>query len=99
MIKERKQGLSKPNLIYVGKIIHYEETQNRKISDSGGENITITVLENLRPNKTNSNKTNIDNNFNFKNFDNRFRDTTGQYENLDRFLANANDFINDENIY
>lgn len=54
MIKERKRGLSKPNLIYVGKIIHYEETQNRKISDSEGENIPITVPEILRTTKNNN---------------------------------------------
>ena len=61
LIKERKQGLSKPNLIYVGKIIHYEETQNRKFSDSGGENITITVPENLRTTKNNNTYNNRDN--------------------------------------
>ena len=64
--------------------------------DSGHGNSTTPESENLRPNKTNNNKTNIENSFNFKTFDNRFRDTTGQYENLDRFLANANDFIKNE---
>lgn len=61
LIKERKRGLSKPNLIYVGKIIHYEETQNRKFSDSGGENIPITVPENLRTTKNNNTYNNRDN--------------------------------------
>lgn len=70
------------------------DSQNRKNYDSEHGNSTTTESENLRLNKTNNNKTNIDNNFNFKNFDNRFRDNIDQYENLDRFLAN--DFIKNE---
>lgn len=62
LIKERIRGLSKPNLIYVGKILHYEDSQNRKISDSRGENITITVPENLRTTKNNNTYNNRDNN-------------------------------------
>ena len=98
LIYEKRQQCSKPNIIYIGKINPYfgNSAQSRKNYDSGHGNSTTPESENLRPNKTNNNKTNIDNNFNFKNFDNRFRDTTGQYENLDRFLVNANDFIKNE---
>lgn len=98
LIYEKRQQCPKPNIIYIGKLHIYSnnDSQNRKNYDSRHGNSTNPESENLRPNKTNNSKTNIDINFNFKNFDNRFRDTTGQYENLDRFLANANDFIKNE---
>ncbi len=98
LIFEKRQQCSKPNIIYIGKINKVSNTSNesRKNYDSEHGNFTTPESENLRPNKTNNNKTNIVNNSNFKNFDNRFRDTTGQYEDLDRYIANANYFIENE---
>ena len=63
LVQEKRQGLGKPNLIYVGKIEH-EETENlrflsRKNYDSGIENITNLESENLRGINTNNIKTNI----------------------------------------
>lgn len=63
LIFEKRQGLGKPNLIYVGKI-QYEETENirfqsRKNYDSGEENITALESEDLRGIITNIIKTNI----------------------------------------
>lgn len=63
LVQEKRQGLGKPNLIYVGKIEH-EETENlrflsRKNYDSGVENITNLESENLRGINTNNIKTNI----------------------------------------
>ena len=63
LVQERRQGLGKPNLIYVGKIQH-EETETlrfltRKNYDSGNENITNLESENLRGINTNNIKTNI----------------------------------------
>lgn len=66
LVYEKRQGLGKPNLIYVGKIIHEEITdsenvrlQNRKNYDSrNGEN-TIQESENVRAINTNNIKTNI----------------------------------------
>ena len=63
LIFEKRQGLGKPNLIYVGKIQH-EETENlrfliRKNYDSGNEDITNLESENLRGIDTNNIKTNI----------------------------------------
>lgn len=57
LVQEKRQGLGKPNLIYVGKIQH-EETENlrfltRKNYDSGNENITNLESENLRGINTN----------------------------------------------
>lgn len=63
LVKEKRQGLGKPNLIYVGKIEHAESEnmplQNRKSYDSGNENITALESENLRGINTNNIKTNI----------------------------------------
>lgn len=63
LVEEKRQGLGKPNLIYVGKI-QYEETENirfqsRKNYDSGEENITALESEDLRGIITNIIKTNI----------------------------------------
>jgi len=63
LIQEKRQGLGKPNLIYVGKIQH-EETKDllfltRKNYDSRNEKITALESENLRGIKTNNIKTNI----------------------------------------
>ena len=65
LVQEKRQGLGKPNLIYVGKIQH-EETENlrfliRKNYDSVNENITNLESENLRGINTNNIKTNITN--------------------------------------
>lgn len=63
LVEEKRQGLGKPNLIYVGKI-QYEETENirfqsRKNYDSGEGNITALESEDLRGINTNNIKTNI----------------------------------------
>lgn len=67
LVQEKRQGLGKPNLIYVGKIQH-EETENlrfltRKNYDSGNENNTNLESENLRGINTNNIKTNIINTY------------------------------------
>lgn len=63
LVEEKRQGLGKPNLIYVGKI-QYEETENirfqsRKNYDSEKGNITALESEDLRGINTNIIKTNI----------------------------------------
>lgn len=63
LVEEKRQGLGKPNLIYVGKI-QYEETENvrfqsRKNYDSVEGNITALESEDLRGINTNNIKTNI----------------------------------------
>lgn len=63
LYKRKRQGLGKPNLIYVGKIQH-EETENlpflnRKNYDSREGNITVFESKNLRGINTNNIKTNI----------------------------------------
>lgn len=65
LVEEKRQGLGKPNLIYVGKI-QYEETENvrfqsRKNYDSVEGNITVLESEDLRGINTNIIKTNITN--------------------------------------
>jgi len=62
LVEEKRQGLGKPNLIYVGKI-QYEEPQNlrfqnRKNYDSATGNVTTLESENLRGIKTNNINTN-----------------------------------------
>ena len=63
LVQEKRQGLGKPNLIYVGKINHSDSENlrflNRKNYDSGiGESTTLDS-ENLRGINTNNIKTNI----------------------------------------
>lgn len=63
LIKEKKQGLGNPNLIYIGHMVYddpetLENTKNRKNYDSATVKITIQQPYNLRPNKTNINNTN-----------------------------------------
>ena len=63
LVQEKRQGLGKPNLIYVGKINHSDSENlrflNRRNYDSGiGESTTLDS-ENLRGIKTNNIKTNI----------------------------------------
>ena len=66
LIADKKQGLGKPNLIYVGKIIHEEnpeqenlQLQNCKNYRSGTVNITGQELKNLQTINTNNIKTDI----------------------------------------
>ncbi|MBP3831888.1 MAG: replication initiator protein A [Clostridia bacterium] len=66
LIADKRQGLGKPNLIYVGKIIHEEnpeqenlQLQNCKNYRSGTVNITGQELENLQTINTNNIKTDI----------------------------------------
>ena len=63
LVQEKRQGLEKPNLIYVGKINHSDSENlrflNRKNYDSGNEDITNLESENLREINTNNIKTNI----------------------------------------
>ena len=63
LVQEKKQGLGKPNLIYVGKINHSDSENlrflNRKNYDSGKGESTTLESENLRGINTNNIKTNI----------------------------------------
>ena len=63
LVQEKRQGLGKPNLIYVGKINHSDSENlrflNRKNYDSGIEESTALDSENLRGINTNNIKTNI----------------------------------------
>lgn len=64
LIYEKKQGFSKPKLIYVAKIQHINlrKTHNRKNYDYINGNSTITKSENLRTINTNNNYPYIKNN-------------------------------------
>ena len=63
LVQEKRQGLGKPNLIYVGKINHSDSENlrflTRKNYDSGIEESTTLDSENLRGINTNNIKTNI----------------------------------------
>ena len=63
LVQEKRQGLGKPNLIYVGKIKHSDSENlrflNRKNYDSEIEESTTLDSENLRGINTNNIKTNI----------------------------------------
>ena len=63
LVQEKRQGLGKPNLIYVGKINHSDSENlrflNRKNYDSGIEESTTLDSENLRGINTNNINTNI----------------------------------------
>lgn len=67
LVKEKRQGLGKPNLIYVGKMKYQEanniQFQNRKNYDSGIGDITIVESENLRGINTNNINTDIINTY------------------------------------
>ena len=57
LIKEQRQGLGKPNLIFIGHIVYdtpqsIENTMNRKMSDSVIGEYTTKQSANVRPNKT-----------------------------------------------
>ena len=63
LVQEKRQGLGKPNLIYVGKINHSDSENlrflNRKNYDSGIGESTALASENLRGINTNNINTNI----------------------------------------
>jgi hypothetical protein len=63
LVQEKRQGLGKPNLIYVGKINHSDSENlrflNRKNYDSGKGESTTLESENLRGINTNNIKPNI----------------------------------------
>ena len=63
LVQEKRQGLGKPNLIYVGKINHSDSENlrflNRKNYDSGIGEYTTLDSENLRGINTNNINTNI----------------------------------------
>lgn len=62
LIEEKKQGLGKPNIIYVKKFYEsIENSKNRKIYGSGTGNFTVQGPEIFRPNNTNINNTDINN--------------------------------------
>ena len=66
LIYEKKQGFSKPKLIYVAKIQHInlEKSHNRKNYDYINGNSTIIESKNLRTINTNNNYTYIKNKVN-----------------------------------
>lgn len=79
LISEKKQGTTKANRIYVGKILHDPKFTNvsRKNYDSRNGKSTISESEKLRPR-------NINNNYNYKgNISNRFFDENSEYANMD----------------
>ena len=88
LIYEKRQGLKKNNIIYVGKINHISNDKivNRKNYDSRNENSTTLETENLRCNKNKYNKTNYSNmSVNKKTFNNYEQ---RHYDNLDFLYAN-----------
>ncbi len=90
LIYEKVQGMNRPNLIYIGKIIHQNPPENwsRKNYESGHGKNTTPESENLRPIYIDKDKKNRDNNMQNSKFDNRFRDNTGQYDDLDKYIVN-----------
>ena len=86
LISEKKQGATKPNLIYVGKIEHANKIVNRKNYDSVAVKNTIHESKNLRP-------IYINNSYNYKgnNRSSRFFDENSEYATMDytSFYANV----------
>ena len=85
LIYEKKQGSTKPNLIYVGKIEHDPNLikVNRKNYDSRVGKSTSHDTENFRPNYNNNNYNHKGKGkCNFQNYEQR------QYDNLDFLYAN-----------
>lgn len=79
LISEKRQGVKKPNKIYVGKIQHDPKLTNmiRKKYDSRLVKSTNHESEKLRPNY-------INNNYNYMNKNsNRFFDENSEYANMD----------------
>lgn len=90
LIQEKVQGMNRPNLIYIGKITHQNPPENwsRKNYESGHGKSTTPESENLRPIYIDRYKESKDNNAHTLKKDNRFRDNTGQYHDLDKYIAN-----------
>ena len=68
LIKEDRQGLGKPNLIFIGHIVYdtprgVENPMNRKMSDSAIVKNSIQQSVNIRANNTNLNNTNLNNTY------------------------------------
>lgn len=84
LIHEKKQGSTKPNLIYVGKIEHDEELTKviRKNYESRIVKSTTYDTENLRPNYNNNNYKNKVKKNSFQNYEQR------NYDDLDFLYAN-----------
>ena len=86
LISEKKQGATKPNLIYVGKIEHANKIVNRKNYDSVVVKNTVHESKNLRP-------IYINNRYNYKgnNRSSRFFDEKSEYATMDytSFYANV----------
>lgn len=63
LIERKRQGLGKPNLIFVKNFVASSESQfkKRENHDSGNVNITIPEPLNSRPNNTDSNHTDLNN--------------------------------------
>ena len=92
LIYEKKQGQTKPNLIYVGEIKHDDTIPNmiRKNYDSRVGKNTIHDSENLRPN------------YNNKNYNNRTKNNRNNFEQrsyaegeLNHLYANNLDLLYD----
>ena len=90
LIQEKVQGMNRPNLIYIGKITHQNPLENwsRKNYESGHGKSTTPESENLRPIYIDRYKENRDNNAHALKKDDRFKDNTGQYDDLDKYIAN-----------
>ena len=84
LIYEKKQGYTKPNLIYVGKIEHDKNLTKviRKNYDSRAVNSTGHDTENLRPNYNTNKYNNRGNKNNYQNYPQR------EYDNLEFLYAN-----------
>lgn len=90
LIKEKRQGLGKPNLIYIGKIQHLELNkkemiQKQKNYDSQTVNSSVMDTEDLRRNKNNINNKYI-NNITSKKYGSFCQ---REYGNLDFLYANS----------
>ena len=88
LIYEKKQGSTKPNLIYVGKINHDRNLMKviRKNYESRVVRSTSYDTENLRPNYNNNNYNYKEKGkCNFQNYDQR------HYDNLDFLYANLHE--------
>lgn len=94
LIYEKKQGYTKPNLIYVGKINHANKCKKmtRKNYDSRIGKSTTHESENLRPINNYINNNNKYNNRNKPKFDNRYIDTTSQYDDLSKYYLNLENY-------
>ena len=96
LIYEKKQGSTKPNLIYVGKMVHDTNASKVTGKNYASRNVKNTSHEgeNLRPSNNYNNYTNKGN---IQNNQNKFTKSNQnscqrQYENLDFLYAN-NDWI------